>query len=77
MEVEIVKSYLSSDCGCPEQELVVGMAVVTIHLDPDGTGDAFIDMGEWQVELSYQCKTMGELKQKVVSYIESLPFNCE
>ena len=73
MSVEVVKSYLNKDCGCPEQELVIGMAVVIIHLEPDGTGDAFIDMGEWQSEEIFDCTTMDELKEKVTNHINSLP----
>ena len=71
--VDLVKSYINESCGCPEQELIIGMAVVTIHLEPDGKGDAFIDMGEWQSEEVFDCSTMEELKQKVTSHIESLP----
>lgn len=65
--------YINEGCGCPEEKLIIGMAEVIIHLEPNGTGEAFIYMGEWEEEKTFDCTTMEELKKKTEEYIFSLP----
>lgn len=46
VDVEIVTSRLSDECGCLEEDIIIGMVFVTIHLEGDGYGEAFLDYGE-------------------------------
>lgn len=71
--VDIIASRKSDECGCPEEDLLVGMFDVTIHLEPDGSGEAFIDCGEWQEEKKFICSGIDDLRQQVADYIYSLP----
>ena len=49
---EFLSSKPSDECGCPEEEWVIDMFNVTIHLEPVTGGDIFIDCGDWQHEAS-------------------------
>lgn len=48
--MEIMIQRESDECGCPEEELIIGMFCVIIHLEPDGGGHIFIDCGDWEDE---------------------------
>jgi len=37
----------SEECGCPEEEWLVGGINLIIHHDPDGRVHAFMDGGDW------------------------------
>lgn len=71
--VEEHKKYKSEDCGCPEETFVYGMATVIMHRDPDGSGTAHVDFGEWDFEIDFQCATMDELRNEVKRRIDALP----
>lgn len=73
---EVISSHIG-DCGCPEQELIVGMACVTIHLEPNGVGDCFVDMGESEYEIQIEANSIDDLRTKISRHIESLGFNNE
>lgn len=74
--IEEHKKYKSVDCGCPEETFVYGMATIIMHLDPDGSGTAYVDFGEWQFEVDHQCSSMDELRKEVTRRIDELPV-CE
>lgn len=60
-------------CGCPEWSGAIGMAEVTLHVQPNGIGEAFIFMGEWDEEKHFHCEGIQDLKRRVTEYINSLP----
>lgn len=73
MEFDIIDSGYSEDCGCPEERLIVGMVEAFIHLEPDGTGEVFLDVGDWQDEITLQCDGIEDLRAKAKDYIQALP----
>lgn len=74
--IEEYIQYQSDDCGCPEETFVYGLASIIMHLDPDGSGTAYVDFGEWQFEVDLQCSSMYELRKEVTKRIDELPV-CE
>lgn len=74
--IEDLKVGNSSDCGCPEEQFVYGMATIIMHLDPDGSGTAHVDFGEWYFEIDYHCASMSELRSEVIRQVDDLPV-CE
>lgn len=68
------------DCGCPVEELVIWPFEVLIHLEPDGTGDIWLDNGDWETELNVEASSMDELRvaaqreiNKIISDWSKLP----
>lgn len=70
---ELLRSGLSDEgCGCPEEEWVIFNTHVTIHLDPDGSGHAFYDTGDWDSEELFDVKTMPELREAATQHLARL-----
>lgn len=44
--IEMVGVGRSEECGCPEEQWLVGVIDLTIHTDPDGSVHAFMDGGD-------------------------------
>ena len=70
---EFIEARKSDECGCPEEDWVIGMLYVTIHIEPDNSGHIFIDCGEWQDEKLVPTKSIEELRMSAVDWVESLP----
>jgi hypothetical protein len=65
IDVNVVEQRLSDECGCPEEELEIGMCYMIVHLEEDGSGHMFLDMGDWEDEKFVQCDgTINGLRQK-------------
>lgn len=47
---EFVNARPSEECGCPEEEWLVAGLTLVVHLEPDGTGHAILDSGDWDAE---------------------------
>jgi hypothetical protein len=74
---EFLGTKPSDECGCPEEDWVIDMFNVTIHLEPVTGGDIFIDCGDWQDEKTGDCTTIEELRCEAVKWIKSIPHNNE
>lgn len=62
------------DCGCPEEEWLIGNLEVIIHLEPDGSGHAFIDCGEWEADRHFSgVSDMEDLRRAAQAWVEALP----
>ncbi|OUV22139.1 MAG: hypothetical protein CBC55_04935 [Gammaproteobacteria bacterium TMED95] len=73
----LVKVGLSDECGCPEEEWIIGQLHTIIHMEPDTGGHIFIDCGDWDDEKLVECNTMEELRMKAVEWCDSFPINNE
>ena len=73
MDMTHIASRKSEKCGCPEEDWVMGMVDVTIHIEPDGSGEAFLYTGDWEDEISFPCSGISDLRNKVADYIRLLP----
>lgn len=60
-----------ADCGCPEIEGIIWPYDVILHLEPNGTGEAFFDDGDEQVEVTFQAVTLDELVKAAKDYVAS------
>lgn len=69
----LIDARLSDGCGCPEEDWIIDFIDVTIHIEPDGSGEIFVDAGDWQAELTVACAGIEELRSKAIEYIQSLP----
>jgi hypothetical protein len=50
--IEFRSTQPSEDCGCPEENWLIGGIDLTIHGEADGTIHAFSDDGECQPEVT-------------------------
>lgn len=70
MDSKLLKTGLSDEgCGCPEEEWIIMNTHVTIHLEPDGTGHAFYDTGDWDSEELFNVSTMPELREAATNHL--------
>ena len=76
MEFETLRTGLSDEgCGCPEEELIIDGVNTIIHLEPDGSGHAFFDTGDWDAEELFDVTTMDSLRKKAYEWVAALPPN--
>jgi hypothetical protein len=50
LPIEFVATRPSDECGCPEEEWLIGSITLTLHNEPDGSIHAFLDSGDWDAE---------------------------
>lgn len=74
---EFVDKRLSDECGCLEEDWVIGMLYTTIHVEPDGSGHIFIDCGDWDDEKLVDTKSIEELRLAAVDWAKTLHVNIE
>ncbi|MAA93742.1 MAG: hypothetical protein CML22_07245 [Rheinheimera sp.] len=74
---QLVETRTSDECGCPEEDWIIGLLYVTIHLEPGTGGHIFIDCGDWEDEKLIECITMEELRIKAVEWVSSFPVDNE
>lgn len=43
MTFETIAERINEDCGCPEHDISMRHITATVHVVPDGTGEAFVD----------------------------------
>lgn len=73
MTSELLRSGESDEgCGCPEEEWVILDTHVTLHLEPDGSGHALFDTGEWDAEKLFDVTTMSELREAATKHLQQL-----
>jgi hypothetical protein len=69
-----VRVGASEECGCPEEDWIIHNIEVTIHFEPDGSGDILADAGDWDIQLRVPPPvTMDELRMTMFNYITGLP----
>jgi hypothetical protein len=69
MKIEIVDQRKSDECGCPEEDLEIGMCFFTAHLEPDGGGHLFLDMGDYgEAERIVECDGIEGLRQRAYEW---------
>lgn len=74
MYTEIIENRINEDCGCQEQHLNIGLIDTVIHIEPNGTGEAFFNAGDWEQEVSFPtCDNIDDLREQAEEYILSLP----
>ncbi|MBB1291006.1 MULTISPECIES: hypothetical protein [unclassified Pseudoalteromonas] len=72
---ELVSVGKSDECGCPEEEWVIFMVCVTIHLEPVTGGHIFLDTGDWQDEKLVNCQNIEQLRVAAVDWVNNMPIN--
>lgn len=73
MDIKILEQRLSDECGCPEEELQIGMCVFTAHLEPDGTADLFLDLGDYQEDRNVKCGgTVEGMRNEALKWAEEI-----
>lgn len=68
-----VCSYADEECGCPVEEWIVHGVDVTLHFEADGTMEAYLDAGDWDLNLPLFAATMEDAREQTFTYIEKLP----
>lgn len=73
--IETIAERTSDECGCPEHDIMMGHISATVHLEPDGAGEAFVDFGDWDEEWRFNdCIDINDLKQKTAQRFMSMPW---
>jgi len=68
------EAYINQDCGCLEKQIEVLTLDATIHLEPNGNGEMFIDCGDWEDEITFKnCSDIVDLEKRAINYINKLP----
>ena len=71
--ITVVRTGVSEECGCPEEEFIYKNICVMIHYEEDGSGHIILDAGDWEQEHFIQISSFDELRQKAIDIIDSLP----
>lgn len=74
---ELVEQRKSDECGCPEEDWLIGLLFVTIHMEHGGGGHIFIDCGDWEMEKLVEAESIEELRVKAVDWADSIPTDSE
>lgn len=72
---QLVDVRKSDECDCPEEDWIIGMLYVTIHMEKDGGGHIFLDCGDWDDEKLVECSCIEELRIKAVDWVNSFKVN--
>ena len=70
--VEDIVSGFSQECGCYEETCLIWPFEMILHLEPDGTGDAFFDAGDEVFEKNFPATTIEELREAACSFVDEL-----
>ncbi|MFZ5704947.1 MAG: hypothetical protein ACOY5R_06730 [Pseudomonadota bacterium] len=49
---EVVRA--SEECGCPEEEWVVGNCTLIMHFEDDGSIHGLLDAGDWDADKTFR-----------------------
>jgi hypothetical protein len=72
--IETLAERTSDECGCPEHDIMMAHIFATVHMEPDGSGQAFVDFGDWDEEWHFNdCVDINDLKQKTAQRFMALP----
>jgi hypothetical protein len=47
MSFVTVATRTHEECQCPEHDIEMHHITATVHLEPDGSGEAFVFFGDW------------------------------
>lgn len=65
MGVETIACRIDKDCGCEEHDIMLNHVSAIVHLEPDHTGEVFVDFGDWQEEWHFDnCIDIEAAKEK-------------
>lgn len=74
MTFKTIAKRNSNECGCPEHDIMLLHLSATVHMEPDGKGEAFVYFGDWDEEWHFaDVKGIEDLKQKTWERFISLP----
>lgn len=71
---QLIETRVSDECGCPEEDWIIGAMYTTIHMEPVSGGHILIDCGDWEDEKLVECENMDQLRLKAVEWINSIPY---
>jgi hypothetical protein len=77
LRYEFIDARKSDECGCPEEDWIINLLFVTMHLEPDNSGHIFIDCGDWDDEKLVECNSIEELRVKAAEWANSIPIDNE
>lgn len=69
LKVEDIQVNHETDCGCYEEECLIWPFTTILHLEPDGTGDAVFDCGDYEIEKNFPASTIEELRSAAVAFV--------
>ena len=68
--VEDICVGISEECGCYEETCLIFPYEAILHLEGDGTGDAFLDCGDYEIEKNFPANTIEELRVRTIEFLQ-------
>lgn len=69
--VRLIARCPSEECGCPEELWIVDGVEMLIHIEPDGRGDVLLFLGDEEVERTFECAGLADLRAKAFGWLAS------
>lgn len=70
--IELVEVRVG-DCGCPEEVYLFNFIDLTIHFEPNGDADGFMDGGDWgEAEIVVEGMSRREGRRAVFAWAASM-----
>lgn len=66
--IELLARVPSDECGCPEELWRIEGIDLLFHFEDDGTSDAFIFAGDFELETALQATTLDDLRAKAFQW---------
>lgn len=66
--IEILARVPSDECGCPEELWRLDGIDLLFHFEDDGSSDAFIFAGDWELETALKARSLDDLRAKAFQW---------
>jgi len=58
----------SDECGCPEEVWRLNGIDLLFHFEEDGSSEAFLFAGDWELETTLQARSLDDLRAKAFQW---------
>lgn len=66
--IEMLAQVPSDDCGCPEEVWRLNGIDLLFHFEEDGSSEAFLFAGDWELETTLQARSLDDLRAKAFQW---------
>lgn len=70
--VELLARVPSEECGCPEELWRIDGLDLLFHFEADGTSEAFIFAGEFELQTTLKARSLDDLRAKAFQWFADL-----
>lgn len=66
--IEMLARVPSDECGCPEELWLIDGLTLLFHFEEDGSSEAFIQAGDWELETAIEARSLDDLRAKAFQW---------